>query len=257
MEGQLTNSQYGEWLKAGSVIKGGSDRIRPSTTKGNESSKVENNRGRFQTEPGKVENSNSNQNQTGGGETKMQKESQIIGNADTEMSDSLSADKPRRWDGIEKEGQDSRQKEENSKGGMGTKQALVRELFKIKEDALSSVGRSHKPNEDVQEVTNPNKSKLKTKENKVCNFSNLDSVKYEKAQSKGKLKKIAREMGKTQNQMSLTQTPSVGKKREKRTEDDEDPYKRPMKRMCDAHTLDDDHIDELSAVATVQHHREQ
>ena len=57
--------------------------------------------------------------------------------------------------------------------------------------------------------------------------------------------------------MSCAQVPSVGKKREKRTEDDEDPCERPMKRMCDVHTLDDDHIDELSAVATVQHHREQ
>ena len=74
LEWQWTNPQYGEWLKAGSAIKGGSDRMRPSTSKGHESSEDENNRGRLQTEPRKIENSNSIQNQTGGRETKMRKE---------------------------------------------------------------------------------------------------------------------------------------------------------------------------------------
>ena len=57
--------------------------------------------------------------------------------------------------------------------------------------------------------------------------------------------------------MSLTQTPSVGTKREKRPEDVEDPYERPLKRMCEVHSLDDEQIDELSAVVVVQHCREQ
>ena len=130
---------------------------------------------------GKVENSSSKQIQNGGGEAKLQKESQVIGNADTEMSDSLPADNSGRWDRIEKEGQDLRKKEENPKSGVGTKQDLVREDFVKKEDALLSVGRSLKPNEDFQELTSPNKSMLKTKENKVCNSSDLDSVKFEKA----------------------------------------------------------------------------
>ena len=105
----------------------------------------------------------------------MQKESQNSGDADTEMSNSLSVENSERWDSREKEGQDSRQKDGNSKGERGTKQVLVKELFKMNEDGLSSVGRSQKPNEEAQEVTNPNKSKLKTKEDKVCNISNLDS----------------------------------------------------------------------------------
>ena len=91
----------------------------------------------------------------------------------------------------------------------------------------------------------------------VCNSSDLDSVKFEKAQSKGKLKKIARELGKTQNQMSCAQVPLVRKKREKRTEDDEDSGERPMKRICEAHAMVDDQIDELSAVTAVQHRRKQ
>ena len=251
LDGQRTKSQYGEWLKAGSVIKGGSDRIRPSTSKGKESSEVENNGGRLQTESGKVGNSSSNQFQTGGGEAKLQKESQVSGNVDTVMSDSLPADNPGRWDRREKEGQDLRQKEGNSNGGVGTKQDSVREVFIKKENALSSVGRSLKPNEDIQELTSPNKSMLKTKENKVCNSSDLDSVKFEKTQSKGKLKKIARELGKTQNQTSCAQVPSVGNKREKRTEDDEDYCERPVKCVCDAHAMDDDQIDELSAVTAM------
>ena len=78
---------------------------------------------------GKVENSSSKQIQNGGGEAKLQKESQVIGNADTEMSDSLPADNSGRWDRIEKEGQDLRKKEENPKSGVGTKQDLVREDF--------------------------------------------------------------------------------------------------------------------------------
>ena len=57
--------------------------------------------------------------------------------------------------------------------------------------------------------------------------------------------------------MSCAQVPSVGKKREKRTEDDEDSCERSMKRICDAHAMVDDQIDELSAVAAVQHRREQ
>ena len=136
---------------------------------------------------------------------------------------------------------------------MGTKQVLVKKLFKMNEDALSSVGQSQKPNEEAPDVTSPNKSKLKTKEDKVCNISNLDSVKDKKAQSKGKWRKIAREMGKAQNQMSFTQTPSIGIKREERPKDVEDLYKRPLKHMCEVHTLDDDRIDELLAVAAVQH----
>ena len=36
--------------------------------------------------------------------------------------------------------------------------------------------------------------------------------------------------------MSLTQTPSIGTKREKRPEDVEDPYERPRKCMCEVHT---------------------
>ena len=134
----------------------------------------------------------------------------------------------------------SAEKEGNSNGGVGTKQDSVREVFIKKENALSSVGRSLKPNEDIQELTNPNKSILKTKENKVCNSSDLDSVKFEKAQSKGKLINIARELGKTQNQMLCAQVPSVGKKREKRIKDDEDYCERPAKRICDAHAMDDD-----------------
>nr|POF10207.1 hypothetical protein CFP56_14147 [Quercus suber] len=173
LEWQQTNLQYGEWLKAESAIKGVLDMMRPSTSKGHESSEDENNRGR--------------------------------------------------------------------------------ELFKMNEDALSSVGQSQKPNEEAHEVTSLNKSKLKTKEDKVCNISNLDSVKDKKAQSKGKLKKIAREMGKAQNQMSLTQTPSVGTKREEIPEDVEDPYERPLKCMCEVHTLNDDQIDKLLAMTAMQH----
>ena len=206
---------------------------------------------------GNGENSSPNQSQTGGREAKLQKESQISGNADTEMSDPLPADNSGRWDRIEKEGQDLRKKEGNSKGEVGTKQELAREDVTKKEDALLSVGRSLKPNENSQELTSPNKSMLKIKENKVCNSSDLDLVKFEKAQSKGKLKKIARELGKTQSQMPCAQVPLVGKKREKRTEDDEDYGERPMKRICDAHTMVDDQIDELSAVAAVQHRRKQ
>ena len=78
------------------------------------------------------------------------------------MSDSLPADNPGRWDRIKKEGQDLRKKEENHKSGVGTKQDLVREDFVKKEDALLSVGRSLKPNEDFQELTSPNNSMLKT-----------------------------------------------------------------------------------------------
>ena len=57
--------------------------------------------------------------------------------------------------------------------------------------------------------------------------------------------------------MSLTQTSSVGTKREKSPEDVKDPYERPLKHMCEVHTLDDEQIDELSVVAIVQHCREQ
>ena len=57
--------------------------------------------------------------------------------------------------------------------------------------------------------------------------------------------------------MPYAQASLVGKKREKRTEDDEDSGERPVKRICDAHTMVDDQIDELSAVAAVQHRREQ
>ena len=257
VEEQGKNSQYGEWLKAGNVFKGGPDKVRSSTSYGKESNKAENNGGRVQTASGNGENSSPNQSQTGGKEAKLQKESQVSGNADTEMSDPLPADNPGRWDRIEKEGQDLRKKEGNSKGEVGTKQELVREDVTKKEDALLSVGRNLKPNEDSQELTSPNKSMIRIKENKVSNSSDLDSVNFEKAHSKGKLKKIARELGKTQSLMPCAQASLVGKKREKRTEDDEDSGERPMKRICDAHTMVDDQIDELSAVAAVQHRRKQ
>ena len=66
--------QYGEWLRAGSADKGGTDRMRPSTSKSRESIEDENARERSQMELEKIQIST----QIGGGATEARKESQTL-----------------------------------------------------------------------------------------------------------------------------------------------------------------------------------
>lgn len=75
------------------------------------------------------------------------------------------------WDRREKEVQESRKREEAHEGLKETNSDLVRDLFKMNEEAFLSVGQPKKPTKKTQEANNPLKSKSKRKENEKRNLS--------------------------------------------------------------------------------------
>ena len=99
-----------------------------------------------------------------------------------------------------------------------TKRELVKGLFKTNESKLTLMGRSLKPNNEGQEVTNPLQPKL-NKDNEESGAVLIGPSKRKKGPGKVNIKKSARDIGKAQSIGMNTQVISVGNKRRENTEE--------------------------------------
>ena len=100
---------------------------------------------------------------------------------------------------------------------MRIKESLVKELFRTNEEGVISVGQTIKPNNEEIEVTSPLKTKIKDD----CKENGEVKLRLSKGKigpSKGKWKKISREIGKAHNVSMKPQELSVGMKRTENTD---------------------------------------
>ena len=99
-----------------------------------------------------------------------------------------------------------------------TKRELVKDLFKTNKIKFTVMGRSLKPNNKGQEVTNPLQPKP-NKDNEENGAVLIGPSKRKKGPGKVNIKKSAREIGKAQSTGMNTQVISVGNKRRENTEE--------------------------------------
>lgn len=162
-----------------------------------------------------------------------------------------------RWDKREKVGWDGNQINEVGKEQNETKSTLVRELVRGEDEAFSVVGHAKQKSYDTCEVTSP----LKPKKEKVKEGGSEEMVispnKEKKTSGKGNWKRVAREVGKTQNAEKKSQKLLVGKKRDAECEGLEETDGLVRKRLCEIWSTDNAHKDDISAVAAMQYRREQ
>lgn len=120
----------------------------------------------------------------------------------------------------------------------GTKPNLVRELFKSNEEAYCLVGLPQKPSTEIYGVKSSARPKSGTTEDIKNKAQDLGLDMEKKAKAKGKLKKVAREMGKSQCVNKKAQVSIGGKKRAGVIEGLEESEGRAQKRVCKAHLFD-------------------
>ena len=139
----------------------------------------------------------------------------------------------------------------------GTKSTLVRDLLKGNEEAYPLVGLQQRASTEIFGVLSPVTPKSGTTEDLKNKAQDLGSDGAKKTKASGKLKKVAREMGKRQIENKEAQVNIGGKKRAGFIESLEESEGRAQKRVCETHLSDDKKITEISAVAVTQHRREQ
>ena len=127
-------------------------------------------------------------------------------------------------------------------------------------DALSLVGQKAQDEKELLDVSSPLKPTpllINTgREEPEVRIASTSPLPRKKPKAKVQIKKMAREKGKVNGPASETQSPSVGSKRVGKLifEDEEEDYR--TKKRCTKSGISQPILDEISAVAAVQHRRE-
>ena len=133
------------------------------------------------------------------------------------------------------------------------KESLVKELFRTNEEGVISVGQTIKPNNEEIEVTSPLKTKIKD-DKKENGEVELGLSKGKIGPSKGKWKKIAREIGKAHDVSMKAQELSVGMKRTETMDTLAKNEGRAQKKFCECEGRYKEKNVEETAVVARQHH---
>ncbi|KAK9989327.1 hypothetical protein SO802_029566 [Lithocarpus litseifolius] len=208
LEGQQINQQYGEWIRAGGRGKGSAEKARPTSSRSHESMEEE------VTEPrlGMVPKNRDTSIQTMSDGNEARTWDQDLENRNVEMLDTIKSNLQGGWDNMEKVEKVLAQVRETRNEQNGTKPDLVRELFRSNEEGFPLVGLPQKPNIEVYGVKSPERQSGTTEDIKN-KAQDMGSDKEKKAKAKCSLKKVAREMGKSQYVNKKAQVSIGGKKR--------------------------------------------
>ena len=182
--------------------------------------------------------------------------SQNLENMNAEMSDTIETNLQDGWDNMEKVENGLAQAKETRDEQNGTKSTLVRDLLKGNEETYPLVGLPQRASTEIFGVLSPVTPKSGTTEDLKNKAQDLGSDGAKKTKASGKLKKVAREIGKRQIENKEAQVNIGGKKRAGFIESLEESEGRAQKRVCETY-LSDDKTTEISAVAVTQHRREQ
>ncbi|XP_023877292.1 uncharacterized protein LOC111989727 [Quercus suber] len=257
VEGQQINQQYGEWIRAGGQGKGSADKARSMSSRSLESMVEEG----AELRSGRVPKNRDTSVQTVSGRNEARNEArtrdQDLENMNTEMSNTIERTVQDGWDNMEKVEKVLAHVKEICDKQKGTKPDLVKELFKSNEEGCSLAGLPQKPNSESYGEKSPTIQKSGTTEEIKNKAQVLSSDMGKKAKAKGSLKKVAREMGKSQYLNKEAQVIIGGKKRAGVIEGLEESEGRVQKRVCEAHFSDEKEANEISAVAVSQPHQEQ
>ncbi|KAK9993721.1 hypothetical protein SO802_023424, partial [Lithocarpus litseifolius] len=178
-ESQSQDHQYGEWLRAGSVSKGTSNEIKGGGSRSKETLSGRDTGIRSQSSAEDLDLSGQRRND-------IQKIGGICNLENMEV--------------IRKERHD------------GGSEAHAQKMWRTNEEGVISVGQTIKPNNAEIEVTSPLKTKIKD-DSKENGEVELGLSKGKIGTTKGKWKKIAREIGKAHDVIMKSQELSVGMKR--------------------------------------------
>nr|POF23244.1 uncharacterized protein CFP56_27919 [Quercus suber] len=246
-EGQQINQQYGEWIRAGGQGKGSADKARSMSSRSLESMVEEG----AELRSGRVPKNRDTSVQTVSGRNEARNEArtrdQDLENMNTEMSNTIERTVQDGWDNMEKVEKVLAHVKEICDKQKGTKPDLVKELFKSNEEGCSLAGLPQKPNSESYGEKSPTIQKSGTTEEIKNKAQVLSSDMGKKAKAKGSLKKVAREMGKSQYLNKEAQVIIGGKKRAGVIEGLEESEGRVQKRVCEAHFSDEKEANEISA----------
>nr|POE45567.1 hypothetical protein CFP56_39567 [Quercus suber] len=224
-ESQLQDRQYGAWLRVGSVSKGTNEEISGGGSRSKE--------------------------MLSGGDTgirevirKERRDGGLEANAASYQS---------RWDSLENVELELGSRKEARDGHVQTKEKLVREQFRIDKEGVINVGQTKKLNNEKLEVTSPLKTKINS-DNKENGEVELRPSKGKIGSSKGKCKKIAREIGKAHDISMKAQEFSMGMKRTENTDSLAESDGRVQKRVCEGGGRHKGKNVEEMAVAARQHY---
>lgn len=159
------------------------------------------------------------------------------------------------WDNFGSEKQDLSKGKGPCSTQKETESCLVKELFRTNEEGSAIVSQAVKPNKNEQEAISPLKPKP-NKEHYKCGDVQGSPSKGRCGTGKANLKKVAREIGKTQGAYTKTQEIAVGTKRYENTEVLAESEGRLQKKNCNGEGKENVFFCEETAVAARQHCRE-
>ena len=265
----MKERQYGEWLRAGSVVKNGSEKGKTKGYEGsdsmvNDGAGVKSHRvagaeshghgvasnvgASAQTEAKKSDSRNSN---------KVLAVITALGSeAKSKNSNFSEQDSLDKWDGSAVLARDNEERIETWFRRNENEAGLVEELFKEKEVAMSAANiNTCGPGKQVTEVSSPIKFKMEVDGTNLARGLSPKTVK--KATGRGKIKRMAREKNVAQGENIISLSPRSGKKRPGIFEELIKDGGRCQKRICGELNNNSPNSSNEIVVAAWQHHREQ